>query len=54
MKTQVKIYDDPEPTLDDIKTDKQLFLNANLTSKTLKEKFFLSKVPSLSARKPKV
>jgi hypothetical protein len=41
MRTQVKIYDDPEPTLSDIKEDRELFLNPNLDHQTLKEKFFL-------------
>lgn len=46
MKTQVRIYDDPEPTLKDIKDDKDLHLNPHLDRQTLKEKFFFSKIPS--------
>jgi hypothetical protein len=40
MKAQIKIYDDPEPTLSDIANDKELHLNPHLDKKSLKEKFF--------------
>lgn len=49
MRTQVKIYDDPEPTMSDIKDDKELFLNPKLDKQTLKEKFFLSKIPTVTS-----
>lgn len=45
MKTQLKIFDDPEPTVNDLHQDRDLYLNPNLDKQTLKEKFFLSKIP---------
>jgi hypothetical protein len=45
MKGQLIIHDDPEPTLNDIIDDPELHLNPNLDQRTLKEKFFFSKIP---------
>ena len=46
MRTQVIIHPDPEPTMKDIRVDRELLTNPNLSSQKLKEKFFFSKIPS--------